>query len=204
MRLWVKGFTCFSIYSLVSCTISLPQQSQIKNIKPVPSMERSIKKVFKKRVFSEGKWPNKQWWLTYNSSELSVLVTEALANNPSIHEIKNRIEVAKQQAIVTRSLLAPLVFFNAHENRQYVSENGLYRAFNHTFPLNARLLDLSLSFTYEFDFWGKNRNLFYAALGEAKVREAETAEVELITSTAMAQAFFAYKTNLVRKNYIRS
>ncbi|MCW8443948.1 efflux transporter outer membrane subunit [Fluoribacter gormanii] len=200
MRLWVKGFTCFSIYSLVSCTISLPQQSQIKNIKPVPSMERSIKKSFqKKEFFSEGKWPNKQWWLTYNSSELSVLVTEALANNPSIHEIKNRIEVAKQQAIVTRSLLAPLVFFNAHENRQYVSENGLYRAFNHTFPLNARLLDLSLSFTYEFDFWGKNRNLFYAALGEAKVREAETAEVELITSTAMAQAFFAYKTNLVRK-----
>lgn len=60
-------------------------------------------------------------------------------------------------------------------------------------------MDLSLSFTYEFDFWGKNRNLFYAALGEAKFQEAETAEVELITSTAIAQAYFAYKTNRVRK-----
>ncbi|PWY56323.1 RND transporter [Legionella qingyii] len=200
MRLWIRGFTCFSLYTLVSCTVSLPQQSQIKNLKTVPAMEHSINKSLqKKEIFSEGKWPNKQWWLSYNNPELNALVTEALANNPSIHEIKNRIKVAKQQAIVTRSLLAPLVFFNADENRQYVSENGLYRAFNHTFPLNARLLDLSLSFTYEFDFWGKNRNLFYSALGEAKVREAEAAEVELITSTAIAQAFFAYKTNLVRK-----
>ncbi|WP_454782580.1 efflux transporter outer membrane subunit [Legionella sp. WA2022007384] len=201
MRLWIRGFMCFSLYALVSCTVSLPQQSQIKNIKTVPNMEHSIKKSLdKKEIFSKGNWPNKQWWLSYNTPELNTLVTEALANNPSIHEIKSRIEVAKQQAIVTRSLLAPLVYFNARETRQYVSENGLYRAFNHTFPLNARLLDLSLSFTYEFDFWGKNRNLFYAALGEAKVREAEAAEVELITSTAIAQAFFAYKTNLIRKN----
>ncbi|MCE0723470.1 MULTISPECIES: efflux transporter outer membrane subunit [Legionella] len=200
MRFWIRGFICFSFYTLISCTVSLPQQSQIKNIKTVPHMEHSIKKSLqKKEIFSKGKWPNKQWWLSYNTPELNTLVTEALANNPSIHEIKSRIEVAKQRAIVTRSLLAPLVFFNAHENRQYVSKNGLYRAFNPNFPLNARLLDLSLSFTYEFDFWGKNRNLFYAALGEAKVQEAEAAEVELITSTAIAQAYFAYKTNLVRK-----
>ncbi len=169
-------------------------------MKNVPKMEHSIKKSLqKKEIFSKGKWPNKQWWLSYNTPELNTLVAEALTNNPSIHQIKSRIEVAKQQAIVTRSILSPLVFFNAHENRQYVSENGLYRAFNHTFPLNARLLDLSLSFTYEFDFWGQNRNLFYAALGEAKAQEAEAAEVELITSTAIAQAYFAYKTNLVRK-----
>ncbi|QMT60020.1 efflux transporter outer membrane subunit [Legionella sp. PC997] len=200
MRLWIRGFIFFSLYPLVSCTISLPHQSQIKNIKTVPSMKHSIEKSLqKKEIFSRGNWPNNHWWLSYNTPELNVLVTGALANNPSIHEIKKRIEVAQQQAIVTRSLLSPLVFFNAHENRQYVSENGLYRAFNHNFPLNVRLLDLSLSFTYEFDFWGKNRNLFYAALGEAKVREAEAAEVELITSTALAQTFFAYKTNLIRK-----
>lgn len=163
-------------------------------------MEHSIeKRLQKKEIFSKGTWPNRQWWLTYGSPELNQLISEALANNPSIQKVKKRIELVKQQAIVTRSRLAPLVFFNAHENRQYISKNGLYRAFNPHFPLSARLIDLSLSFTYEFDFWGKNRNLFYAALGEAKAQEAEAAEVTLITSTAIAQAYFAYKTNLMRK-----
>lgn len=163
-------------------------------------MEHSIKKSLqKKNIFSKGKWPNTQWWLSYNSPELNTLITEALAINPSIQEVKSRIEVAKQQAMVTHSVLFPLVFFNARENRQYISQNGLYRAFNHSFPLNANLLDLSLSFNYELDFWGQNRNLFHAALGEAKAQEAEAAEVELITSTALAQVYFAYKTNLIRK-----
>jgi NodT family efflux transporter outer membrane factor (OMF) lipoprotein len=58
---------------------------------------------------------------------------------------------------------------------------------------------LTLSFTYEFDFWGKNRNLFRAALGRQKAQEAETAQVELLVTTGMAQAFFALKTNLIRK-----
>ncbi|KTD67635.1 outer membrane efflux lipoprotein [Legionella santicrucis] len=199
MRL-IRGIACLSLYALASCTISLPQQSQVKNIRAVPNMEHAIKKnLQKKEVFSQGKWPNKQWWLSYNSPELNLLVTEALGYNPSIQEVKKRIEVAKQQAIVTRSVLFPLVFFNADENRQYISHNGLYRAFNPSFPLNANLLDLSLSFNYEVDFWGQNRNLFRAALGEAKAQEAEAAEVELITSTATAQAYFAYKTNLIRK-----
>ncbi|KTD67391.1 outer membrane efflux lipoprotein [Legionella steelei] len=200
MRLWIVGCICFSLYALTSCTVSLPQQSQVKNIKAIPNMEHTIKKSLqKKAIYSKGKWPREQWWLSYNNPELNTLVVEALTNNPSIHEVRNRIEVAKQQAIVTRSVLFPLVFFNADENRQYISKNGLYRAFNHKFPLNATLLDLSLSFNYEFDFWGKNRNLFHAALGEAKAQEAEAAEVVLITSTAIAQAYFAYKTNLIRK-----
>ncbi|CAM3088185.1 outer membrane efflux lipoprotein [Legionella steigerwaltii] len=200
MRLWIVGWTCFSLYALISCTVSLPQQSQIKDIKTVPSMEHSIKKSLQKKdIFSKGKWPKEQWWLSYNAPELNNLVKEALANNPSIQEVKNRITVAKQQAIVTRSLLFPLVFFDADENRQYLSKNGLYRAFNHRLPLNSTVLDLSLSFNFDFDFWGQNRNLFRAAIGEAKAQEAEAAEVELITSTAIAQAYFAYKTNLIRK-----
>ncbi|MCW8410354.1 efflux transporter outer membrane subunit [Legionella sp. PATHC035] len=200
MRLWIKGFIGFSLCSLASCTVSLPQQSQVKNIKPVPNIEHSIKKnLQKKAIFSKGKWPTRQWWLAYNTPDLNTLITEALMNNPSIQEVKSRVTVAKQQARVTRSLLFPLIFFDADENRQYVSQNGLYRAFNRRFPLNATLLDLSLSFNYDFDFWGKNRNLFRASLGEAKAQEAEEADVELITSTAIAQVFFAYKTNLIRK-----
>ena len=59
---------------------------------------------------------------------------------------------------------------------------------------------MTLSFTYEFDFWGKNRHLFNSALGEMKAQEAEAAQVDLITSTSVAQAYFALKTNLLRND----
>ena len=93
----------------------------------------------------------------------------------------------------------PLLFFDADETWQYLSKHGLYRILNPKVPLNANLVDLTLSFSYEFDFWGQNRNLFRAALGTYKAQEAEAAEVKLITTTAVAQAYFALKTNLVRK-----
>lgn len=48
----IRGITCFSLYALASCTISLPQQSQVKNIKAVPSMEHTIKKPAKRIFFS--------------------------------------------------------------------------------------------------------------------------------------------------------
>lgn len=51
MRLWIKGFIGFSLCSLASCTVSLPQQSQVKNIKPVPNIEHSIKKNLQKKRF---------------------------------------------------------------------------------------------------------------------------------------------------------
>lgn len=163
-------------------------------------MEHSIKTSLKEKdIFSQSDWPNKHWWSAFGSSELNRLIEEALTNNPSIKEINSRIIVASQEAIVTGSLLFPLVFFDASENRQYLSKNGLYRAFNHKLPLNANLLDLSLSFNYEFDFWGKNHNLLCEAIGEERAQQAEAADVELITATAITQAYFAYKTNLSRK-----
>jgi NodT family efflux transporter outer membrane factor (OMF) lipoprotein len=117
--------------------------------------------------------------------------------------VEQTIENAKARAVIARSSLFPLVFFNYTDTWEYLSKNGLYRAFNPSLPLNANLVDLSLSFTYEFDFWGKYRNLFRAAVGLEKAQEAETAQVKLITTTAVAQGFFALKTNLVRLGLYR-
>ncbi|ARG98146.1 efflux transporter outer membrane subunit [Legionella micdadei] len=198
MRLVI--FICLSSCLLISCNISLSPQAQLKNLQATPNMDPAVKKILAEtNIFSQGNWPDKRWWLVFHSPELNNLIEEALINNPSLQEIKSRITTAKEEAIVTRSLLFPLVFFDASMLRQYLSKNGLYRAFNHKLARNATLIDLTLSFTYEFDFWGKNRNLFHAAIGEALATEAEAAEVALITTTALTQVYAAYKTNLVRK-----
>ncbi|MDR3501419.1 MAG: efflux transporter outer membrane subunit [Legionella sp.] len=198
----IRMFLCLSLgVLLLGCTISLPQKRQLEHLKTLPKIEPEIKRrLNNKATFSMGNWPQQQWWLNYGSPELNTLIAEALSNNPSIQEIQSRITVAQQEANVTRSTLFPLVFFDATDTQQHLSKHGLYRAFNPQLPLNTSLLDLSLSFIYEFDFWGQNRNLLNEALGKAKAQEAETEEVKLIITTSLSQAYFAYKTNLLRKH----
>ncbi len=187
-----------SLLLLAGC-VSLPKDEQTQNLISPPSVQTSVEKGLESGIFAQGDWPQENWWEIFQSTELNALVEEALGQNPTIHGIEKRVEFAKQTAKVVRSRLFPLVNFDANETWEYLSHHGLYRAFNPEIPINANLIDLTLSFTYEFDFWGKNRNLFRAALGENKAQEAEAADVELITTSAVAQAYFALKTNLVRE-----
>lgn len=183
----------------LSGCVSLPKDQQTENLLSPPSVTASVERSIESGFFSIGDWPRQNWWEIFNSNELNSLISKALEENPSIQSIERRVEFARQTAKVVRSRLFPLLFFDADESWEYLSQNGLYRAFNPKIPLNANLVDLTLSFTYEFDFWGKNRHLFNAALGQSKAEEAESAGVELITTTAIAQAYFALKTNLVRQ-----
>ncbi len=186
---------------LLGCTVSLPQKRQLEHLSSLPKIEPEVKRRLKhKNTFAMGNWPQQQWWLNYGSAELNQLIEEALSSNPSIQEVQSRITVAQQEANVVHSTLFPLVFFDATDTQQHLSKHGLYRALNPKLPLNTTFLDLSLSFLYEFDFWGQNRNLLNEALGKAKAQEAETEEVKLIITTALSQAYFAYKTNLQRKH----
>ncbi|KTC87228.1 efflux transporter outer membrane subunit [Legionella brunensis] len=202
MQSVLKMGTYLGLCLLISCRIALPPQKQVQHLQAAPKIDRSIHaKLKEKEIFSRGDWPNQQWWQAYNSPQLNELINEALQCNPSIQEVKSRIQMAKQEAIITRSALFPLLFFDAKENKQYLSKNGLYRALNPKIPLNANLLDLSLAFTYDLDFWGQNHNLFYEAIGKEKAQEAEAAEVQLLITTAIAQAYFAYKVNLVKQQF---
>jgi NodT family efflux transporter outer membrane factor (OMF) lipoprotein len=120
-----------------------------------------------------------------------------------LQSIEQRVLQAKQQSTVARSSLYPLVFFNATDNLQYLSKNGLYRALNPNLDLGANLIDLSISFFYEFDFWSKNRNILRAAIGREKAEEASHAQVKLIVTTAIAQAYFALMTNLTKADLVQ-
>lgn len=184
---------------IFSGCVSLSKDEQTQNLQTPCSLDTSINQSIKSGFFSSGEWPEKEWWSIFKSDQLNALIAEALQSNPTLQSVESRVEFAKQTAKVTRSRLFPLLFFDADETWEFLSHNGLYRAFNPLLPINANLVDLTFSFTYEFDFWGKNRNLYSAAIGREKAEEAEDAQASLVTSTAVAQAYFALKTNLVRK-----
>lgn len=184
-----------------ACTLSMSREEQVENILPTPSITPSISSALETDAFHPGGWPTKAWWTQYASENLNALIEKALERNPSIQAIQERISFAKAEAIIARSELYPLIYFDASDQWQYLSENGLYKALNPNLGLSNQQIDFSLSFTYEFDFWGKYRNLYNAALGRQRAAIAEAKQVELIVSAALAQTFFALKTNLLRREY---
>ena len=199
MRLPVL-FRTFCIFILLSsCNLSLTKKEMCQDILPNPSIRQSVDKALCDTTFTKGNWPKKHWWKQYDSIELDALIGEALKQNPTIQGIRQRVELAKNEAIISRSSLYPFVFFNASDIWQYLSKNGVYRALNPSIPLNSHDVDLSLGFNYEFDFWSKYRNMYEAALGRERAAIAEAAEIELIISTSLAQAYFAYRANMLRQ-----
>ena len=199
MRNFFSFLLLIFISFLSSCSLSMSREEQEQNILPTPSIETSEMKSFEDRSFEKTDWPEKNWWAQYGSKELNELIEKALKKNPTIQAVQEKIDLAKNRAIVARSELFPLVYFNAEDQWQYLSQNGLYRALNPDIALSSSQIDFSLSFSYEFDFWGKYRNLYRAALGYEKAAIAESAQIELITAASLAQAYFALRTNQERK-----
>lgn len=184
---------------LYSCSVTSLKDLKKDNMLSVPTLEKTSDKSLESVFFSLGDWPDEMWWKGFEDETLTACVEEALRQNPSIQVLKQTIELARQEAVVARGKLFPLVFFDAEDNWTYLSHHGLYRAFNPHLDVHSKLIDMTLGFTYEFDFWGKYRNLFQAALGRQKTQEAEWAQIQLLTSTATAQAYFALKTNQMRE-----
>ena len=178
----------------------MSREDKIKDFLSAPDLSKSTEDALQSPYFSSSKWPEANWWQQYGSKELNDLVEKGLQANPTIQAIEQKISYAKNEAIIKRSALLPLVYFDASDQWQYLSKNGLYRALNPNIPLSSSQIDFSLSFFYEFDFWSKYRNLYRASLAKLEVAKAESAQVKLITSTAIAQSYFALRTNLIRKN----
>src|SRR5690242_2525637 len=169
----------------------MSREERVQNILPTPSIQTTEKIAFLGDSFTPADWPTLTWWEAYGSCELNALIEMALQKNPSIQAVQEKIALAKAQAVIVRSELFPLLYFDANDQWQYLSKNGLYRALNPDVPLSSSQIDFSLSFSYEFDFWGKHRNLYKAAIGREKSAVAQASQVELITATSLSQAYFA-------------
>jgi NodT family efflux transporter outer membrane factor (OMF) lipoprotein len=183
---------------LTGC-LSMSDREKKEHLAEAPSLEKSRIEGINSDLFTEGDWPDKNWWNTFESPILTAWIEEALAKNPNLKAVETHINQAKEMAIVARQPLFPTLYFNSDDNYTYLSENGFTHLLNPTLPLNGFEVDLSLAFNYEFDFWNQNRNTFRAALGELKAIEAEFHEAQLILSTSLAQAYFAILTTDLKK-----
>lgn len=132
-------------------------------------------------------WPATDWWKAFGDPQLDALMDEALADNPTLNIAAARTRKALALAAESHSALYPRVDAGASTTREHFPEHGLVPPpFGGT---TQTLSDLQLSLDWEIDFWGKNRNAYEAALGQARATEIDAYAARLALSTDIARAY---------------
>jgi NodT family efflux transporter outer membrane factor (OMF) lipoprotein len=136
---------------------------------------------------TRAEWPDADWWNRFGDPQLNALVGEALAGNPSMGAARARLDHATAFAVASGAPLAPQMSAGADINRQRYSGTGIFPP-----PIGGSYYtqtQLALQFSYEIDFWGKNRAAYDAALGLAHAAEVDAFAARLLLSAAVAHAY---------------
>jgi NodT family efflux transporter outer membrane factor (OMF) lipoprotein len=132
-------------------------------------------------------WPHDAWWHGYGDPQLDGLVDEALKGSPSLTTAEARLRAAQARAVAARAARLPSTTVNAEATRQRFPENYLFPPpLGGSYVTDARA---ALDFSYDLDFWGKNRALQEAARSGVQAAEADRAAARLALAVAVVQAY---------------
>ena len=122
------------------------------------------------------------WWQGFGSGELAALIAASLEGSPDLAIAIRRIEQAEAQARVAGAPLFPVLNLNAGSSRAQSRAAGASRT------ATGDASSLSLSASYEIDFWEKNASGARAALSSlaASRFDGETARLTLVSGVANA------------------
>jgi NodT family efflux transporter outer membrane factor (OMF) lipoprotein len=138
-------------------------------------------------------WPTDQWWRSYGDPQLDALVDEALAGSPSLAIAQARLHAAQAQTVSARAALAPRTAVDAQVTRQRYPQNDLYPP-----PLGGSWSTegrAALDFSWDLDFWGRNRALLAAARSGEQAAQADRQAARLAIAVAVVQAYIQLDLN---------
>ena len=149
-------------------------------------------------VDDHGLWPRTHWWSRFGDPQLDALVDEALTGSPSLAMARARLDRAIAGAGLADANRGPRVDANGEDSYQRFTENGRYPppyagAWGHV----ARL---SLDFSYELDFWGRNARRFEAAVGRVRAAEAEQQQARLMLATAVVGSYLELERSYAQRD----
>jgi NodT family efflux transporter outer membrane factor (OMF) lipoprotein len=137
--------------------------------------------------------PKLDWWRTFRSPELTGLIEQAQAANFDIAAAIARIVQADAQARLAGAPLLPTIDAGGFARRARASQAT---SVGPNVPEIAGgrserpLYSVSLSASYELDFWGKNRALLRAAEQVAVASRFDREVIGLSTVATVANAYF--------------
>ncbi|TWI56759.1 NodT family efflux transporter outer membrane factor (OMF) lipoprotein [Pseudomonas duriflava] len=120
----------------------------------------------------EAHWPASEWWRAYQDPQLNQWIADSLTGNPSLASAAARVRSAKAMAGLAESAEAPHLNADIALRRYAWPTDSFYGpgelADQTTWNNNA-----SLGFSYNLDFWGRERDASERALDQAHQAAAE-------------------------------
>ena len=114
-------------------------------------------------------------------------MNEAIQGSPFLTTAEARLRAAQAQAVAARGARLPSVALDAEATRQRYPEHYLYPPpFAGSYVTDGRA---ALDFSYDLDFWGKNRALQAAARSGEQAAQADKAAARLALAVAVVQAY---------------
>lgn len=145
-------------------------------------------------------WPDTQWWRRYGDAQLDQLVDEALAGSPTLAAAQARLAQANAAVSRARAPLLPSVDANYNLTREHLPRNYIYPA-----PLGGSVASdnrLALDFSYELDFWGKNRALLAAATSQREAAEADAQAARNMLARAVVRGYLNLQNALTQRQVL--
>lgn len=128
-------------------------------------------------------WPSADWWKGFASPQLDALIAEAHSHNTDLGAAAARIREADAQARIAGAPLLPTLEATGDAGPQRLLNNiGKERHFTR--------FDGGLQASYEFDFWGKNRNALKSAEASASASRYDWQVVSLTITAGVATTYF--------------
>lgn len=144
-----------------------------------------------------GDWPCDIWWEMFDDSQLTTFIETALKDNPGIRSLESRVKRANQEAFIARSKLFPSLSAAMQIVLAYFPKEVI-QALAPNLGQQLHLYNVPLDFSYEFDFWRKNRTTYEAALGEENVQKMQKRHAELLLATGVSKVYFDIQAHMIK------
>jgi len=178
--------TALAVTMLASACAQFPDMPQKPSPKDVSSYETTHS--FSTAAQAQSTWPIEQWWLRYNDPQLNALIAEALKGEPTLASAQARLHNAEASAQQAGATLLPEISAQGSVEKEKQSyNNGFPPAL---VPHGWRPYGTAeLNFSYEIDFWGKNRASLAAATSELEAARADVAQARMVLAASIADAY---------------
>ena len=175
--------TLVPIALLLSACAQLPESGPLPAIKPAQAW--SVDQSFSG---PSRHWPSDEWWKNYGDTQLDTLIQEALRGSPTLAMAQARLQHADAMVGQAESRNAPQLSANASasttkQSYNYLTPRSMLPQGEHGY---ARA---TLDFSWELDFWGRNRASIAAAISEQLASQAEVAQAQLVLTTSITSSY---------------
>ena len=201
-------FKIICLFLLILSGCGKVSDDELAKISSPPTLEYSSEAALAREFFEKGGWPTERWWEMFEDPQLNALIELALKESPTLYKALAKVDQAESEARKEKAALFPRLDLEYLEQWNYFSKNGFERSFFPTqpgsppIPATDNQIDLTLNFNYEIDFFGKNRNLYKAALDQARAERAEARQAILILTTLITQTYIELQLKLVQREVL--